>query len=95
VAQVALGPALAATGLLDDADAMLQRLGARRAVSEMAHAGDLGRSQLQCVVLVVVPAPQIDGLAAPAALGHPEHVDEEAQRLFGLGREQLDMREMR
>ena len=31
----------------------------------------------------------------PAALGHPHDVDEEAQALLGLGRQELDMRQMR
>ena len=61
------------------ADALLQRLGARRPVGEMAHAGDLRGGQLQRVALVVVPAAQIDGVAAAPALGHAHDIDEEAQ----------------
>ena len=76
-------------------DAALQRLGARGAVGEMAHAGDLGRGELQRVMLVVVPAAQVDRVALPAAFGHAEDVDEEAQALLGLRRQKLDMRQVR
>jgi hypothetical protein len=47
------------------------------------------------VVLVVVPAAQVDRLTAAPALGEPHDVDEEAQRRVGLGRQQLDMGEVR
>ncbi len=91
MAEVAVGPSPAAARLLDDGDPVLQRLGARGTVGEVAHAGDLCRGQLQRVVLVVVPAAQVDRLAAPPALGHAEDVDEKAQALLGLGCEKLDV----
>ena len=86
---------LAKAGRFDDADAPLQRFGARRAEGEMPHAGGLRRGQLERVVFVVVPAAQIDRVALTAALGHPHDVDEEVQALFGLGRQQFDVGEVR
>ena len=66
-------------------DAVLQRFGARRAVGEMAHAGDLRGGQLQRVVLVVVPAAQVDRFAAPAALGHAEDSTKKRRLSSGFG----------
>jgi len=45
-------------------------------------------------MFVVVPAAQIDGVAAAAALGHAHHVDEEVQALVRLGCEQFEVGEV-
>ena len=45
--------------------------------------------QLQAVAQVVAPAAQVDRLPLARLLLHPEHVDEEAQALLRLRREQL------
>src|SRR6185503_17751769 len=63
MSEVTVRPSLPEPGLLDDAYTILQRLGARRAKREMAHARHFRRRQLERVVLVVVPAAQIDGVA--------------------------------
>jgi hypothetical protein len=95
VAQIALGPPLAVTGPLDDADAVLQGLGARCPVGEVAHASDPRLGQLQRVALVIVPPAQIDRLAAPPALGHADDVEEEAQGGFGLRGQELHVAQVR
>jgi hypothetical protein len=77
---------------LGQPDAALQSLGTRCAEREVPHAGRFRRGQLERVVLVVVPAAQVDGLPATAALGHAHHVDEEVQALVRLRREQFEVR---
>src|SRR5690606_29722379 len=52
--------------------------------------GDLERG-----ALIIVPAAQVDALALAAGFGHAEHLGEELERLVWLGREDLDMAEMR
>jgi hypothetical protein len=44
--------------------------------------------------LVVVIGAQVDAVALAAALGEPEHVDEEVEARLGLVGEKLDMSEM-
>jgi hypothetical protein len=57
----------------------------------MAEARHIRAGQLERVALVVVPGAQIDRLAAAPALGHPEHVDEEAQALLGFRSQNLQV----
>ncbi len=92
--EVAVGPSLPVAGLLDDANAMLQGGGARGPEREMPHAGGLRGGQLERVVLVVVPPAQVDGVAAPATLGHAHDIDEETEALLGQWRQQLEVGEM-
>jgi hypothetical protein len=47
------------------------------------------------VVLVVVPAAEIDGVALAAALRQAHDVDEEIEALLRLRSQQLDVREVR
>ena len=95
MAQVAVGPADAEPGLLEDGGAPLERLRARRPEGEMAHARGLGRGELERVMLVVVPAAEVDGVAAAAALREAHDVDEEVEALLRFRRQQLDVRQVR
>jgi hypothetical protein len=89
VAEVAVDPALAATGRLDRAHPPLQSLGAPGAHGHVAQAGALRLGQLEAVALIVAPAAQEHGLPLARLDLHPEHLLEEAQALVRLGREQL------
>ena len=86
---VPVDPAAAEARLLDCGDAALERLGAPGAQCEVAQAALRRLGQLQAVAEVVAPAAQVDRLPVARLLLHPEHVDEEAQALVGLRREQL------
>ena len=94
VAEFALMPADLVAGALQRLDPPLQRLRAARPEGDMAEARCVRARQLERVALVVVPGAQVDGVALPAALGHAEHVDEEAQAFFRLGGEQFQMAQM-
>ena len=59
----------------------------------MAHARDVRRRELERVVLVVVPAAEIDGVALAAALGEAHDVDEEVEALFRLRSQQSHVRQ--
>jgi len=50
---------------------------------------------LKRVVFVIVPGAQVHRVAAAAALGHAEDVDEKPEAVVRLRRQQLDMREVR
>ena len=89
MADVAVDPADPLPRRLDRRDPAVERLRAPRAQGRVAEPG-LGRlGQLQAVALVVAPAAQVDRLAFPCLLLHPEDVGEEPKRALGLGGEQL------
>ena len=77
------------------ADTARERLGAARAECEVPHSRGLRGSQLERVVLVIIPAAQVDRLAATGGFGHPHDVDEEVEALVGLGCEDFQVREVR
>ena len=94
MAEIAVRPADIVAGSFQRRDPALERLLAACPERHVAHAGLLRSRQLERVALVVVPAAQVDGIALAAALGHAHHVDEEAQALVRLGRQQLEMAQM-
>ena len=95
MSEVAVGPSLAGATTLDDRDTARERLGAGRAEREVPHSRGLRGSQLERVVLVIIPAAQVDRLAATGGFGHPHDVDEEVEALVGLGCEDFQVREVR
>ncbi len=94
VAEIAIGPSAAGSRGIDDRHAVLERLGARRAKGDVAHARHLRRGELERVMFVVVPRAEVHRIAAPSALRHAHDVGEEPKALIRLRREQLDVREM-
>ena len=89
VAHVAVDPAEPAPGRLDGGDAAVERLGAPRSQRDVPEPGAGRLGELQAVAEVVAPAAQEDGLPVARFLLHAEHVDEEAEALLRLRREQL------
>jgi len=94
VSQFALVPSHPIAGARKRFDAPLQRLRAAGAEGHMAKARGGGAGQLQRVALIVVPGPEVNRGTLPAALGHAEHVHEEAQTFLRFGGEHLKMGEM-
>src|SRR5262249_38275296 len=80
---------------LEDRDAPFERGRTRRAVGEVADAGRRRRGQLQRRDLVVAEAAEVDRVALPRRALHSEDLAEVVEALLGLGRQDLDVREMR
>src|SRR5581483_11188157 len=89
VPDVAVDPAAAEPGRLDRRRAPLQRLGAPGAEADVAEARGRRLGQLQAVARPLAPPAQVHGLSLARLLLHPEDVDEEAQALLRLRRQQL------
>ena len=89
VAEVAVDPPDAEPGRLDRRDAPVERRRAPRAQREVPEPSLRGLREHQAVAEVVAPAAQVDGLPFARLLLHAEHVDEEAEALVGLRRQEL------
>src|ERR1700749_3255819 len=94
-ARIAVLPGDAQPGRLDRRHPRLQGGLAGGPQPHPADARGLVRGELDRVVLVVVPGAQVHRVTLAAGLGHAEHLHEEPQALAHLGRQQLDVPEVR
>jgi hypothetical protein len=92
---VALAPPQPEPRRLDGGHAALERLEAPGPQRHVGHARGVGLGELQAIALVVAPAAQENRLPLARLDLHPEDVDEEAQALLGLGRQQLGVADVR
>src|SRR5688572_15393656 len=61
----------------------------------MAQARRLGSRQLKRMMLVIVPAPKIDGITLSSAFVHAHYIRKKTQALVGPGGQQFHMSEVR
>src|SRR6266540_892931 len=74
---------------------VLGRLGAPRPQRQVSESGLRRLGELEAVTQVVAPAAQEDGLSRARLLLHAEYLDEEAEALLGLRRQQLGVADPR
>src|SRR5690606_5162690 len=92
---VTVDPADTETRLLDLGHAAIERLRRRPTKGEVLHPRHRAGGQLQGVVSVVVPTPEVDRVALPAALDQAEELGEEAHALVEGGCDEFDVRQVR
>src|SRR4029079_1354326 len=95
VPDVAVGPARPETRRLDRGDPPYERLRAPGTGADVPDSGLRRLGELQAVAEVVAPAAQVDRATVAGLLLHPEHLDEEAQALLRLRRQELGVCDVR